>query len=624
MPPIPKLNLSLPPADPGAGGVPPPAAGSQTPSGMPAGMPKLGLGKLSLGPSGPGGDGAASSGGGGGGCCGGGAQTPSGMPKLNLGGQTPSGMPTGMPKLGLGKLNLGPSGPGGDGAASSGGGGGGGGGCCGTPGVAPLASPAATLASPRGGGDKLICKGCTSLVWKTAVVCPTCGTAVPQEGQGGDGAPMTPRARAAAALVDAREKDKLVVTSTPRDMQMRRDSSMEREENEACVLCGLFIDLDDDYCPLDERRPEDGPKVRSPRPPPCPGSRPAPLSSRTRIWARPSRPACPSPPRSRRRCARPPARRAGTGARALLGRLRGGPDGAVRVVLQGGRRRRRPRGDDAARRLQARPRPRGRPYVDVRAARRGACRILHACMRDAMPRHPPPPLRPFGHAQRNASTPTPLDPLDLADPSPTLHLCVCLPPTHSRVSLSCPAQWGRGHVNTGSMPMKGGAAGDLQVLLPLPGLTSVGCFCPKKTPPPSSERRVTRLAVFFLSAGRRQARAPPGLRRQVQRGQGVALPVVQEGGASRRRARGSRRRAQGGCTPSPPCSLGPPPSCTRVCLLTPFPTFVHKGHCYEMQTKADEEKRLADQQVLIPPSPRPPWVMCPQHLMGDVPQHLLG
>ena len=515
MPPIPKLNLSLPPADPGAGGVPPPAAGSQTPSGMPAGMPKLGLGKLSLGPSGPGGDGAASSGGGGGGCCGGGAQTPSGMPKLNLGGQTPSGMPTGMPKLGLGKLNLGPSGPGGDGAASSGGGGGGGGGgCCGTPGVAPLASPAATLASPRGGGDKLICKGCTSLVWKTAVVCPTCGTAVPQEGQGGDGAPMTPRARAAAALVDAREKDKLVVTSTPRDMQMRRDSSMEREENEACVLCGLFIDLDDDYCPLDERRPEDGPKVRSPRPPPCPGSRPAPLSSRTRIWARPSRPACPSPPRSRRRCARPPARRAGTGARALLGRLRGGPDGAVRVVLQGGRRRRRPRGDDAARRLQARPRPRGRPYVDVRAARRGACRILHACMRDAMPRHPPPPLRPFGHAQRNASTPTPLDPLDLADPSPTLHLRVCLPLTRSLTRLlvlsgavgARPRQHGQ-HADEGRRGRRPPGASTP------PRTHFRGLLLPEEDTLPSSDRRVTRLAVFFLSAGRRQARAPPGLRR---------------------------------------------------------------------------------------------------------------
>ena len=447
MPPIPKLNLSLPPADPAGAAPPPPAAGSQTPAGL--GVPKLGLGKLGITPSGPGGDATCQSHG---------------------GSQTPSGMPTGMPKLGLAKLNLGPSGPGSDGTASSGGGGGGGGGG----GVAPLTSPPALLTSPRGGGDKLICKGCTALVWKTAVVCPTCGTAVEDPAAGGDGAPMTPRARAAAALVAAQEKDKVIQTSTPRDMTFRRDSSVEREENECCVYCGIaarpkvttatpitpalvaswatgcpgrrkaaalrlryprtslalgpftllrlaprtgiFIDLDDDYCPLDERRPEDGPKVHE------------------HCWDD---------------FAADPTARCAWCFKAV-----GGGAGYVPTT----------------------PRDGFKPALGREVDPTSMYGLHGAVRRRAIDR---PPFRPLRTARSRVLVAT-------------------------SVCRDAVGAWARQH---GQHAHEG--------------------------------RRGRR------AAGRRQARAPPGLRRQVQRGEGVALPVVQEGGAPRRRDRGPRRRAQG-------------------------------------------------------------------------------
>ena len=52
-----------------------------------------------------------------------------------------------------------------------------------------------------------------------------------------------------------------MVTSAPKELRLRSWSSEERLANEACVFCGGEIELDADYCPLDERRREDGPKV---------------------------------------------------------------------------------------------------------------------------------------------------------------------------------------------------------------------------------------------------------------------------------------------------------------------------------------------------------------------------
>ena len=238
-------------------------------------------------------------------------------------------------------------------------------------GVAPLTSPPALLASPRGGGDKLSARAAL-LSCGTAVACPTCGTAVEDPAAGGDGADDTAargggtsggagkgqgdpdehaarhdvparlvrRARENAVLRLLRHRARPKVTTAtpiaPALVASRATGCPGRRKAAALRLryprtslaptvhalrlaprTGIFIDLDDDYCPLDERRPEDGPKVHE------------------HCWddSRQTRPHDAWCSRLSRRC--------------WL------------------------RSNDAPRRLQARAWPRGGPDIHVRPARRG-------------------------------------------------------------------------------------------------------------------------------------------------------------------------------------------------------------------------------------------------------------
>ena len=129
-------------------------------------------------------------------------------------------------------------------------------------GVPPIAKLGLQNLRKEEPSSKVVCTSCGTLVWSTADACPTCKTPIPKAAAAGDpGVLASPRAQAQQRLLEQQAKAGEVVTSGPRDMFLRRESSVEREANECCVFCGLEIELDQDYCPLDDRRPEDGPKV---------------------------------------------------------------------------------------------------------------------------------------------------------------------------------------------------------------------------------------------------------------------------------------------------------------------------------------------------------------------------
>ena len=127
------------------------------------------------------------------------------------------------------------------------------------------------LASPRAGGGaaagKQFCMHCGYLVWAGAGSCPNCGKVplpvapLAEGGADAAAAPMTPRQQAAARLEEERVRLNDPQGGRPRTQtQASRNSEAEAD---SCAFCGLAIPFDDEYCPLDDDRLEDGPKLRA-------------------------------------------------------------------------------------------------------------------------------------------------------------------------------------------------------------------------------------------------------------------------------------------------------------------------------------------------------------------------